>query len=258
MRRCTARKGTKAGRDFWGCSKYPIDRCPGTIDIPPTGWESPVPGAFAQRQFEVKRRSERLRMRALLPLMTALFCLLAFGSFLLVWQWLGWAAGAVAMVVCIVGMIQVYRMPPESLYWRKGWEGERKTAEVLDPLIPQWFVILYGKQMPDGRGDIDAIAVGPSGVWVIETKSLSGEVSIFNERIFVAERDRQAMVAQVYREAFAVQQIVGELLAPTHNMVTPVLCIHRARLPFMRHSVGGVRVVSGRDLRSCSPRARRS
>lgn len=70
-------------------------------------------------------------------------------------------------------------------------------------------------------------------------------VSIVNGRLFVKDQPRQAMVEQVYREAFAVQQIVGELLAPVHMMVRPVLCIHGARLPWLHHSVGGVRVVSG-------------
>lgn len=70
-------------------------------------------------------------------------------------------------------------------------------------------------------------------------------MSIVNDRLFVKDQLRQAMVEQVYREAFAVQQIVGELLAPAHTMVTPVLCIHGSRLPWFDQSVGGVGVVSG-------------
>jgi hypothetical protein len=119
----------------------------------------------------------------------------------------------------------------------------------LEPLLGAGFVLLYGRLMPDGKGDIDAIAIGPTGVWVVETKNLSGDVSIVNGKLFVKDKPRQAMVEQVYREAFAVQQIVGELLAPLHTMVTPVLCIHGARLPWLAQSVGGVRVVSGGKVR---------
>jgi hypothetical protein len=55
------------------------------------------------------------------------------------------------------------------------------------------------------------------------------------------------MVEQCYREAFAVQQIVGDLLAPAVLMVVPVLCFHGSRAP-RAGSVGGVRVTSGASL----------
>ncbi|MFI5258817.1 MAG: nuclease-related domain-containing protein [Candidatus Limnocylindrales bacterium] len=157
----------------------------------------------------------------------------------------GLAAGIPGMSVCLVGMVAVFHLPPEALYWDRGARGERRTASALEPLLQGGFVLLYGRLMPDGRGDIDAIAIGPTGVWVVETKNLSGDVSIINGRLFVKDQPRQAVVEQVYREAFAVQQIVGEWLAPLHTIATPVLCIHGARLPWFDHSVGGVRVVSG-------------
>jgi hypothetical protein len=58
------------------------------------------------------------------------------------------------------------------------------------------------------------------------------------------------MVEQVYREAFAVQQIVGDLLASAVTMVVPVLCIHGARTPRLDRTVGGVRIASGGSLAS--------
>ena len=248
MVRRTARRGTNAGRDFWGCTRFPIDECPGKIDIVPVGTQPPGPGAFAQAEFERRRQRHRRGTRAALPVYTALLILIAVGSYLLALPLLGGFAGILACVECLVGIAAIVRLPPEALYWDKGARGERRTADAIEPLIERGFVVLYGKVMPDDRGDIDAIAIGPSGVWVIETKNIAGSVSIFNGRLLVGERDRQSMVEQVYREAFAVQQIVGELLAPAHTMVAPVLCIHGARTPLFDHSVGGVRVVSGRGL----------
>lgn len=245
MVRRTAQRGSNAGRDFWGCSRFAIDECPGKIDIAPAGVSSGQPGAFAQAEFERHQRRYRRFLRAFLPALVALFCLLGFGVYLETLPFLGLAAGVPAFLVCLVGMAAVFRLPAEALHWDKGARGERRTAEALEPLLGRGFVLLYGRLMPDGRGDIDAIAIGPTGVWVVETKNLSGDVSIVNGKLFVKDQLRQAMVEQVYREAFAVQQIVGELLAPAHTMVTPVLCIHGARLPWLQHSVGGVRVVSG-------------
>lgn len=255
MVRRTAQRGSNAGRDFWGCSRFPIDECPGKIDIAPAG-TSQGPGAFAQARSERERRRHRHMLGALLPMLVAFFCLLGFGAYLAALPYLGLAAGIPGMLVCLAGMVAVFHLPPEALYWDRGARGERRTAGALQPLMQSGFVLLYGRLMPDGRGDIDAIAIGPTGVWVVETKNLSGDVSIVNGTLFVKDRPRQAMVEQVYREAFAVQQIVGELLAPAHTMVTPTLCIQGARLPWLHHSVGGVRVVSGgkvRDLISQGP-----
>jgi len=245
MVRLTARQGSNAGRDFWGCSRYPIDKCPGKIDITSAGVSGGQPGAFAQAEFERRRRRHRRWLRAFLPTLVALFCLLGFGVYLDALPYLGAAAGIPAFLVCFAGMVAVLHLPPEALYWEMGALGERRTAEALESLLGRGFFLIYGRQMPDGRGDIDAIAIGPTGVWVVETKNLTGDVSIVDGNLFVKDHLRQAMVEQVYREAFAVQQIVGDLLAPAHTMVTPVLCIHGARLPWFHQSVGGVKVVSG-------------
>ena len=79
--------------------------------------------------------------------------LLAVGSFLLFLPQLGWIAGVIAFGVCFIGMIAILRLPPEALYWAKGARGERKTAEAIEPLMTRGFVPLYGKVMPDDRGE---------------------------------------------------------------------------------------------------------
>jgi hypothetical protein len=248
MIRRTARQGVNAGRDFWGCTRYPIDGCPGKIDIGVTSVVVEGPGSFAQREFEHRRRVRRLKFRAILPLIVAISCLTGFAVFLAALPLVGWFAGPIGGLACLAGGLVIFRMPPDVLRWSKGAQGERQTGKAIDPLLSRGFVAFYGREMPDGRGDIDAIAVGPTGVWVIETKNLSGPVEIQNGKLWVKDRDRQGMVQQVYREAFAVQQIVGELLAPFNTMVRPVLCIHGTRTPRLDHSVAGVQVASGGQL----------
>lgn len=250
MRRRTARQGTNAGRDFWGCSRYRIDECPGTIDIAPDLEKGSEPGAFAQERFDREKRAHELRMRAMLPSIVAFAALMGLGEVFLLAPAVGPWAGIVGLVIFVLAVFAVTRLPREALFWEKGARGERRSAEVLDPLGKRGFVILYNRLMPDGRGDIDAIAIGPTGVWVIETKNLSGAVEVVRDRLFVKDQDRQAMVDQVYREAFAVQQIVGDLLASAVTMVVPVLCIHGSRTPRLDRTVGGVRIASGGNLAS--------
>jgi hypothetical protein len=251
MVRRTARKGGNAGRDFWGCSRFAIDECRGRIDIATSAVEQAGgPGAFAQARFDRHRRDYRRRARIMLPMMVSLLLLLSVGTFLAAAPYFGYWAGLPAILMCVLSMFLIMRLPPEALFWDKGARGERMTAEAIEPLLSRGFVILYGRLMPDGRGDIDSIAVGPTGVFVIETKNLSGAVEVVNGKLFVKDHDRQPMVAQVYREAFAVQQIVGDLLAAANIMVVPILCIHGARTPMFDKTVGGVRISSGGRLAS--------
>jgi hypothetical protein len=248
MVRRTARQGPHAGRDFWGCSRFSIDECSGVVDIGPAAWLAGKPGEFAQTQFERRRQRHRRWLKAALPAVVGCAIILSWGVFLAGYPYLGLWAGIVGLGVCVGTIVLISRLPTEALLWAKGASGERKTSELLDALMPAGFVVLYGREMPDRRGDIDAIAIGPTGVWVVETKNLSGGVSVAGERLFVNAKDRQSMVVQVYREAFAVQQIVNELLAPSYLVVAPVLCIHGARMLGRNHSVAGVRLVSGWEL----------
>ena len=248
MLRRTARKGTNAGRDFWGCSRFRVDECPGTVDIAPDQEKESGPGAFAQDRFDRAKRAHQRRMRAILPTIVGVAALVGLGELVLLAPLVGPWASVFGLVTFVVSVIAVTRLPREALSWDKGATGERRSAEALDPLGKRGFVILYNRLMPDGRGDIDSIAIGPTGVWVVETKNLSGAVEIVRDKLFVKDRDRQAMVEQVYREAFAVQQIVGDLLAPTITMAVPVLCIHGSRTPRFDRSVGGVRIASGGNL----------
>jgi len=56
------------------------------------------------------------------------------------------------------------------------------------------------------------------------------------------------MIDEVKREALAVQTALAKELAARGWMVTPVICVHRADLPWLRSEVAGVRIVSGKDL----------
>jgi len=135
------------------------------------------------------------------------------------------------------------------MFWERGARGERRTADSLRPLREAGFITLHDRRRPGSRANIDHIAIGPTGVFVIETRNLKGTVEVVDGRIFVGGRPRQGFVAEVYREALATQTALGEALTPLRLTVTPVLCIHGARLPRSDQAVDGVRLVSAQGLR---------
>lgn len=54
--------------------------------------------------------------------------------------------------------------------WVKGLEGENIVLEQLNTL-PENYFVFHDVKLPGGYGNIDHIVVGPTGLFVIETKN---------------------------------------------------------------------------------------
>jgi hypothetical protein len=83
--------------------------------------------------------------------------------------------------------------------WSQGAEGEEVVGDVLEGLAGEGWRVIHDVSF--GRGNIDHIAVGPGGVFTIETKSRGG-------RIFV-DRLEPKMVAQAYAEKRKLEELTG-------------------------------------------------
>jgi len=249
-RRLTAKKGPKAGRDFWACTRYFEDGCTGKIDIEDDAEShAPLPGASAQARFERERKLHKTQLRAALPALTAILVVAMAMTF--------FASIAISPILTVVGVLAVgvvgtytiLQLPAEALYWDKGARGERMTGESLAALEQSGFVLLHDRQLPGSRANIDHIAIGPTGVYVIDSKNLSGSVGVINERLFISDHDRQSYIESIYRQAVATQVALSEVMNDFRVTVTPVLCIHGARMPIFQKAIAGVRLMSGKDLR---------
>jgi nuclease-like protein len=68
--------------------------------------------------------------------------------------------------------------PPEHIdRWRRGAEGERQTAKALRALTrdPEWTVV---HDLPGRYGNRDHVVAGPTGVYLLDTKSVMGPASL--------------------------------------------------------------------------------
>jgi hypothetical protein len=91
--------------------------------------------------------------------------------------------------------------------------------------------------MPGGRGDIDHLAVAPTGVFVIDAKAVAGRVEIHRPwfgqpKLLIGGRDRTKYVDRLDRQVAAVRQA---LMASRHEevVVQGVLCFTKADLPLL-------------------------
>src|SRR5687767_11986945 len=105
--------------------------------------------------------------------------------------------------------------------WRRGAEGEEATAAALAALPSSWIVI-HDVVWPGRKlANIDHIAVGPSGVFVIDSKNWSGHVRV-EQGVLRQNRFSKAPTLQnAVAAAHAVAALIPEIDA---EHVRAVLC----------------------------------
>lgn len=103
--------------------------------------------------------------------------------------------------------------------YERGAEGESATAAVLDGLKSLGWHVFHDVAWPGRpRANIDHVAVGPGGVFVIDSKNWSGDVRVVGGTLRQGSRRRERAVTAAAEAATAVAQPLQGL--PT----TPVLC----------------------------------
>lgn len=91
-----------------------------------------------------------------------------------VWKVDFWAVIVLLMSGGLLAMaVSLRDEPPEFVdRWRRGAEGERKTAQALRPLEAAGWKLRHDREI-DGSGNVDHVALSRSGRgYVIETKTL--------------------------------------------------------------------------------------
>jgi hypothetical protein len=102
--------------------------------------------------------------------------------------------------------------------WEKGADGESQTAAALARLGPEW-TAWHDLKWPGRRfANIDHLAIGPSGIFVIDSKNWSGAIAVKDSVVRQNGYRREPAVARCADSALAV----GELL-PGPNEAGAVL-----------------------------------
>jgi hypothetical protein len=94
--------------------------------------------------------------------------------------------------------------------------------------------------MPNGRGNIDHLAIAPSGVYVIDAKNISGKVRVSRPlfgaaKLLVKGSDRSRLVDGLDRQVAAVRQALDRL-GHADIAVVGVFCFTKADLPLVGRS----------------------
>jgi hypothetical protein len=206
------------------------------------------PGGSAQVQWRRLRAAEWAawartvpwRVAATLAVATAVGLL---GS--LLGPRLGLVLGGLAAMLAGWGLR--FRPSPDAGAWRRGAAGERRTARLLGPLERQGWVVLHDLALPGSQANLDHLAIGPSGVFVIDSKQYRGRLQLDpTGRLW---HGRYPLGPALRAASFEADR-AAQVLPDPGVVVLPVVAVHGAQVPWGKVVVEGVPVIAARRLPS--------
>lgn len=142
--------------------------------------------------------------------------------------------------------------------FRVGAIGEREVAaRIVEGCAGEPVALVADRKMPYSGGNIDLIAIGPSGLTVVDVKHYAGRIearaiaSATNgqptERLRIAGRERRRLIEGVWAQHAVVTEALVRAGSPVP--VEPVLCFHKGDLRTLSvPRVDGVALLSPRQL----------
>jgi Nuclease-related domain len=166
------------------------------------------PGASVAREYRRRRQNRETRTRAAHPRIGGL--LLALGG-----------------------------SPQRESAFHQGELGELAVASYLEKrLRGRSAILLHDRRMPRGRGNIDHLAVAPTGVYVIDAKNLHGKVSVAKPlfgaaKLLVDGDDRTKLIDGLDRQVRVVRDALAASAHPDVRLQGVLCFTSSADLPLL-------------------------
>lgn len=140
--------------------------------------------------------------------------------------------------------------------WRRGAAGEVSTAMVLDATLGRRWKVWHDLAVPAKRQNIDHLVVGPTGVWLVDSKTTKAPVTARWGRVRVGGRPLDTSTTAWEADMVGVElaRLLGE---STSVEVVPLVVLHGEGLRRRAAKAGGVRVVGPSRLERQLVRGRR-
>jgi hypothetical protein len=152
-----------------------------------------------------------------------------------------------ALVALAAGWGLRFKPSPDAVAWRRGAAGERRTARLLGPLERHGWAVLHDLAVPRSQANIDHLVIGPSGVFVIDSKHYRGRLQLDPSGRLWHGRFPLAPALRVV--SFEADQ-AALVLTDRDVVVVPVVAVHGAQVPWGKVVMDGVPVVPARRLPS--------
>jgi hypothetical protein len=203
------------------------------------------PGRSAMAEYRRRRATDRQTWKPTLALRVTAVLTTGVGVGLL----MGAIAGSnlarltgLAAGVALAWRLR-FRPTPDTLAWRRGAQGEQRTARLLAPLERHGYQVFHDLAVPGSAANVDHLVIGPTGVFVIDSKRYRGHLHYSAGRLWHGRRPLDHTLETLWWEATQVAETLG--FGPDLH-IYPVLCVHVARIPWLRELlVEGIPVLAG-------------
>jgi hypothetical protein len=144
----------------------------------------------------------------------------------------------------LVGWRLRFRPSAQARTWRRGAQGERRTARLLDRLVRDGYVVFHDLAVPGSPANVDHLVIGPSGVFVIDSKQWTGSIRQGTDGLV---RHNHYLLDRTLETVHWEAQQVGRLLG---TRIAAVVCVHGAHVHGGGLDMQGVAIVPAHLLRS--------
>jgi hypothetical protein len=148
------------------------------------------PGEYAWKRF----------LRLSVPIVSLLFLTIVLATVAILGGPRWWSADALAVVALVLEQWRERKHDPFP--WLYGARGEEAVARALSELTPLGYRALH--DIPTGRGNVDHVVVGLTGVFAIETKNWRGAFFPRQGRLVFNGRDATRLIKQATAEAMEI------------------------------------------------------
>jgi hypothetical protein len=140
-----------------------------------------------------------------------------------------------------------FQPSPDAIAWQRGAAGERRTARLLRHLERHGWAVLHDLAVPGSRANLDHLVIGPSGVFVIDSKQYRGRLQLDSSgRLW---HGRYPLGPTLRAVSFEADQ-AARVLPDPGVVVVPIVAVHGAQVPWGKVVIDGVPVVPAKRLPS--------
>lgn len=115
------------------------------------------------------------------------------------------------LLLSIVPLAASYFYLHKYKVYSGGWAGEKRVTELLSSKLSDDYILINDLCLQGGAGDIDHVVLGPSDIFVLETKNWRGEVACKGDEWQRAGKNdfKGSPSRQVKRNAAIIRSIIG-------------------------------------------------
>jgi hypothetical protein len=204
------------------------------------------PGASAHAEYQRRRAAEWAAWRITVPWRIAAVLAVGLAAWLLATQIASHLAGLAGVTVAAgLAWRLRFRVSPDTLAWRRGSAGERRTARLLSLLERRGWAVLHDLAIPGSKANIDHLVIGPGGVVVIDTKQYRGRLQLDPDGLLW--HGRHLLIATLRKLRWEADQ-ADQVLGVADVQIVAIMAVHGANVPWGRLTADGVIVAPARQV----------